>query len=216
MNTKQNKNIDYWERALKNPPKSYIKLFEQEQEYLKNNIKKNQKVIDIGCGDGRNILSIVDITINITGIDIDPKAVKDTKKNLTEYPDIRIILGDVTRLPFNDKIFDTVIFSMTLVNLNNQKEKALSEMKRILKDNGQMIISVYSEKAIKERRRMYEQVKVPIKSELNGKFTFDIDNFTSEQFSINEIKKIIKPIGLKIVNIKKVENLAYIFTLKMI
>jgi ubiquinone/menaquinone biosynthesis C-methylase UbiE len=105
---------------------------------------------------------------------------------------------------------------MTLVNLNNQKEKALSEMKRILKDNGQMIISVYSEKAIKERKKMYEQVEVPIKSELNGKFIFDTENFTSEQFSISDIKKIIKPIGLKIIDMEEVENLAYIFKLKMI
>jgi ubiquinone/menaquinone biosynthesis C-methylase UbiE len=210
---KNNENIDYWEKALQNPPKSYIKLFEQEKEYLRKNINKDAKVLDIGCGEGRNILSIVDITENITGLDIDQKAVEDTKKNLASYPKINVILGDVTQIPFEDKTFDVVIFSMTLVNLDTQKENALSEIKRVAKDDAKIIISVYSEKATDERMNMYYQINLPIVSEKNGKFIFGID-VVSEQFSIEEIKTMIRPIGLEIDSYEEVENLAYIFTLK--
>ena len=213
---KQKENIDYWEKALQNPPQSYIKLFEQERVYLRKNIQKDSYVLDIGCGEGRNILSIIDITKNIVGMDIDQKAVDDTKQNLIQYPKINIILGDVVRMPFEDKIFDTVIFSMTLVNLDSQKEEALSEIKRVTKDNGIIIISVYSEKAREERLSMYQQVGVPIKNEINGKFIFDIEGFVSEQFSVQDIIDLITPLNLKIESYEEVGTLAYIFTLKKI
>lgn len=209
-------NIDYWEKTLKNPPKSYIKLFRQEKDYLRKSIKQGEKVLDIGCGEGRNILSIIDITDNVVGIDIDQKAVEDTKINLKDYPRVDILLGNATSLPFDDENFDTVIFSMTLVNLDSEKEKALSEMKRVVKRDGKIILSVYSDKALEERRNMYKQVEVPIKSEVNGKFIFDIDGFVSEQFSISDIEKMIEPLGLKIDNCEEVDNLAYIFTLKKV
>lgn len=213
----QNKNnIDCWEKLLENPPLSYIELFKQERNYLRNNISSNQKVLDIGCGNGRNILSIADITRTITGVDIDSKAVEDTEQNTIQYPKIKVVQGNVTSLPLKDKSFDVVIFSMTLVNLDNQKEKALSEMKRVIKDNGKIIISVYSEKALSERRKIYSQVGVPIINESNGKFIFDKEGFVSEQFSMKDIRQLIKPIGLKIIDHEEVGDLAYIFTLKNI
>jgi len=211
----ENKNINFWERALKNPPKAYFNLFEKEKSYLRKHIKKDENVLDVGCGEGRNILSIVDITNNIIGIDNDQKAVDDTKENLKEYSSVSIILGNATTLPFNNQVFDVVIMSMTLVNLDNEKTKALSEMKRVLKHCGKIIISVYSEKSLNERWNMYKQVDVPIKKVEEGKFIFDTDNFfVSEQFSFQNIEEISKSIGLRIDSYEEVENLAYIFTLK--
>ena len=209
-------NIDYWKKTLKNPPQSYIKLFEQEKDYLRKNIKRGERVLDIGCGEGRNILSIIDITDNVVGVDIDEKAVEDTKNNLKSHPKVNVLLGSAISLPFDDKDFDVVVFSMTLVNLDSEKDRALSEMKRVVKDEGKIIVSVYSEKALKERWGMYKQTEIPIKSEVNGKFIFDIEGFVSEQFSISDIEKMIEPIGLSIDNYEEVESLAYIFTLKKV
>ncbi|MEQ1500163.1 MAG: class I SAM-dependent methyltransferase [Parcubacteria group bacterium] len=208
-------NIDYWEKTLQNPPKSFVKLFEQEKAYLRRNVEEDAKVLDIGCGNGRNILSIVDITENVTGLDIDEKAVEDTRANIAKYPKVEVILGDVTNMSFTDKTFDVVVFSMTLVNLDNQKSKALSELKRVAKDDAKIIISVYSEKATYERMIMYRQINLPIESEINGKFVFGID-VVSEQFSIGDIKKMIEPLDLEIDNYEEVEKLAYIFTLKKV
>ncbi len=213
---KHTKNIDYWIKTLKNPPQSYIKLFEQEAIYLKKNIQKGQKVLDVGCGEGKNILSIADITDDIIGLDIDPKAVEITKINTANYSKIKVVLGSVTEIPYKDGIFDVVIFFMTLVNLDSEKDKAISEMKRVAKDEAKIIISVYSEKALEERMNMYEQVEVPIVSEINGKLTFGIEGFVSEQFSIQDIKNLVEPLGLKIDTYEEVEGLAYIITLKKV
>lgn len=206
-------NINYWEEALKNPPQSYVHLFEKESEYLREHIKKDQAVLDVGCGEGRNILSILDITTNITGVDIDEKAVHDTQQNMKEHPEVHITLGDVTNLPFQDKTFDVVVFSMTLVNMDDKKTRALSEMKRVAKDDAKLIVSVYSEKAREERMEMYTRVNVPIVSEKNGRFVFGVDGMVSEQFSIPDIEALIEPLDLAIENYTEVGNLAYILTL---
>lgn len=105
---------------------------------------------------------------------------------------------------------------MTLVNLDTEKSKALSEMKRVAKDNAKIIVSVYSEKATEERMNMYKQVNVPIESETNGRFVFGIEGLVSEQFSVEEMKRMIEPLGLEIDNYEEVEKLAYIFTLKKV
>lgn len=214
ISMKQTENIDYWEKTLQNPPKSFIKLFEQEEAYIKKSIINGDKVLDVGCGNGRTILSIVDIAENVTGLDIDPKAVEDTKKNTANHKNVDIVLGSATEIPFEDKTFDVVVFSMTLVNLDTEKSKALSEMKRVAKDDAKIIVSVYSEKATEERANMYKQVNVPIESEVNGRFVFGIEGLVSEQFSIEDMKTMIEPLGLEIDNYEEVEKLAYIFTLK--
>lgn len=216
ISMKQTENIDYWEKTLQNPPKSFIKLFEQEEAYIKRSIKKGEKVLDVGCGTGRTILSIVNVAENITGLDIDPKAIEDTKKNTANCKNVDIVLGSATSIPFEDKTFDVVVFSMTLVNLDTEKSKGLSEMKRVAKDNAKIIVSVYSEKATEERMNMYKQVNVPIESETNGRFVFGIEGLVSEQFSVEEMKRMIEPLGLEIDNYEEVEKLAYIFTLKKV
>lgn len=209
-------NIDYWEKIIKDPSNIYKNLFEQENEYLRKSIKKGSKVLDVACGDGRNILSIVNIAGTITGIDIEQKAVDDAKKRLEDYSNVEIMLGDAFDLPFDDKTYDTAILSMTLVNFNNEKQKALSEMKRVIKEDCQIIISVYSEDSLDKRLDMYRKIEIPIEEVQKNKVVFSesIGAYISEQFSISEIKEMIKPIGLIIENYEEVEGLVYIITLR--
>lgn len=208
-------NIDYWEKIIKNPSPSYKKLFDQEKNYLKKNISNGDIVLDVGCGDGRNILSIADVAKKVVGIDIDEKAISDAQENLKEYKNIEVVLGSAFELPFEGRKFDKVILSMTFVNFEEQKVKALSELKRVIKDEGKILISVYSEKAKEERLKMYTEIEVPIDDIQENKFIFDksLGVHTSEQFSISEFEQIIKQIGLRIDDYEEVENLAYLTTL---
>lgn len=209
-------NIDYWEQVLKNPTDKYSELFDLEREYLQKNIGSNESVLDIGCGDGRNILSLLSITTNIVGLDIDEKAVKDATENLKEFPNIKIVQGSVFNLPFEDNIFKNVVLSMTLVNLGDSKKKALEEMKRVVTTDGKIIVSAYSEKALENRLAMYEKIKLPIhKISEQGEVTFDesLGAHTSEQFSLDDICNLATSVGLKIVDHREVSDLAYIVTL---
>ena len=158
-----NSSINYWEKILKNPSPKYKELFIRENEFLVKNISKNAKVLEVGCGNGRNIESIISITKNIVGIDIDPEAIKITKERFKNIPDIKIEENNVFNLSFANKIFDVVFTFITLVNWGENKIKALKEMKRVLKDDGKMIISVYSEDATENRILQYTEIGLGIK-----------------------------------------------------
>lgn len=213
-----NTNIDYWEKVVNDPSDTYKKLFHQEENYLIKKIDRGSKVLDIGCGDGRNISSIVSVAKEIIGVDVDPKAVRDAQQRLSGFNNVKIILGSAFDLPFSEKEFDVAVLSMTLVNLAGQKSKALSEMKRVLKDNGKIIVSVYSETSMNERMSTYKKIGVPIKEISNNSVVFDesVGAHTSEQFSVSDIREMVKPLGLKIDDYEEVPHLAYIFTLKKV
>ena len=212
MNMKRN--IDYWENLLINLPKSYKKLFEKEKKYLQKIITKDASVLDVGCGNGRSIFDILPKTKNVTGIDHDNKAVADAKNNFSKYSSIKIIKADAAQLPFDSEEFDFVICMTTFANFADKKFKALEEMRRVLKDSGKIIISVFSENALEERMRVYKTSGVKIKEVKNGTVIFDesLGDSISEQFTKEQLENIFSRSNLKIENITKV-NIAYLCTL---
>lgn len=208
-------NIEVWERLLEDMPDSYRNWFKEEKKYLEEHISKDAKVLEVGCGEGRSIIDILDITKSIVGIDNDEKAIKDAKENLKDYSDVKIILADAKELPFENKFFDFVICMTTFANFGPDKFKVLEEMKRVLKDEGYIIISVFSEDALEERMKVYKKVGVKIEKIEGGTVTFEGDtgDIISEQFSKEQLVEIFTKVNLKIIDIKK-KDMAYLCKLK--
>jgi len=209
------KNIDFWERVLDTASDSYKKWFEEEKEYLTKHITKNARVLEVGCGDGRSIKDILNITTNIVGIDHDEKAVTNAKRNFNSYKTIKILKAQAENMPFEDKQFDFVICMTTFANFADHKQKILSEMRRVLRDDGFIIISVFSEDAFEERMKMYKKLNSPIK-EIKGTtviFNEKIGDNISEQFSREQLLKIFNKANLSIVDIRK-KGIAYLCKLK--
>ena len=207
-------NMDYMANFLENLPKSYQKLFEEEKKYLQKIITLDAKVLDVGCGSGRSVFDILSKTKNIVGIDHSDRAVADAKNNFSRYPSIKILKADAAQLPFDNEEFDFVICMTTFANFADKKFKALEEMRRVLKDSGKIIISVFSENALEERMRVYKTSGVKIKEVKNGTVIFDesLGDNISEQFTKEQLENIFSKVNLKIEDIKKVD-IAYLCTL---
>ncbi len=103
-------NIGYWEKIIKNPTESYKKLFKEQKRYLTERIKKDWVVLDIGCGNGKNMETIFSVTEKVTGVDNDPKAIGDTQKVFLKKPSVKVLLGDALALPFPNNSFDFIVF----------------------------------------------------------------------------------------------------------
>lgn len=211
-------NIGYWERVLQAPTPAYQELFDAEHKYLLDKITPNSKVLDIGTGEGRNMKSISEMTPFVYGIDNDANAIKDAKENFKDIDTIQIIQGEAVNLPFEDKMFDIVTFLMILPNLDKDKEKALQEASRVLKDGGFIILSTFAETAFEDRMKMYKLVNAPIKKIEGTKVIFDesLGANTSEQFSLQEIESLAKSAGLIVSNYQKVGLIGYICTFKKV
>jgi ubiquinone/menaquinone biosynthesis C-methylase UbiE len=207
-----NTNIGYWESVLQAPTPAYQKLFEAERTYLLAHIESDQKVLDVGCGDGRNMKTILEKTGFVTGVDHDEIAVQDAVKLFSNHPNVKLVRGDASSLPFKDETFDVVTFLMILPNLDAQKQKALTEAARVLKKDGIFILSTFAETAFDDRMEIYKQIELPIERIEGTKVFFpkSVGANTSEQFSLIEIEELASTAGLRLLESEKVGDLAYI------
>lgn len=100
-------------------------------------IKNNYAILDCctGTGDIPNIIKHKYPETKVIGIDFSSKMLEIAKKNVNE---VEFIEGDCTNLSFSDNLFDIVTIFFGLRNIENQ-DKAISEMKRVLKTGGQFV-----------------------------------------------------------------------------
>ncbi|HBV87370.1 MAG TPA: SAM-dependent methyltransferase [Desulfosporosinus sp.] len=109
-------------------------------------LEKNVKDILIpGIGYGRNAKIFLDNGINVTGIEISKTAIALARQNGI---DIKIYLGSVNDMPFDNKLYDA-IFSYALIHLlnNHERKKFIKDCYSQLKPNGYMIFASVSKKA---------------------------------------------------------------------
>ncbi len=209
-------NTGIWKVVEANTTPAFKKIFRDEKNYLDSHVRKNSKVLEVGCGDGRILNDIIHLTKNLTGIDHDIKAVEAAKTNFKNVPEVKIILVEAKEMPFKDNEFDTLTCMLNLANFGANKVKILKEMRRVLKPNGKIVMSVYSEDAFQERMKLYKKVKIGIK-EIHGTtvlldFEGNLEDHTSEQFSKNQLMELFNKTNLKVLDIKK-SGIIYLFTL---
>lgn len=99
------------------------------------NVRPGSKILDVGCGVGQVSNFLAGRGFDVTGIDISSLFVKEAKK----LGKAKFRTMDSTILSFKDESFDAVISAETLEHITNP-EKALSEMTRVLKKGGKLIL----------------------------------------------------------------------------
>lgn len=205
-------NIGYWEQVLEAPTPAYAELFVAEREFLLAHVPEDAQVLDVGCGVGRNMATILERTPYVTGIDNDPVAVKNAKQNLEGNEHVSVVEASAVDVPFADKQFDVVVLMMVLYNLNDQKGVVLQEVVRVLQDDGKLLVSIFSETAFDERMKIYKQVNAPIREIRGTTVIFDesLGANVSEQFSLDELKTLGQSAGLVLTEHQKVGVLGYV------
>jgi len=113
------------------------KLFKKLRKETLN--KLQGKILDIGIGTGKN-LPYYNAKAEVTGIDISRKMLEKAKKKAkTLGIKVKIHLMDAQSLKFKDNSFDYVIGTFVLCSIPDPV-KAASEMKRVVKKNGKIIL----------------------------------------------------------------------------
>lgn len=106
--------------------------------YIKN--VESKSILEVGCGTGGNLKYLFKQFNRLVGIDNDSYALELAKKKLVEKADIKF--GDANNLLFPPNTFDCVALLDTLYHVKiNNPSKVLSDVYRILKPNGYLLIS---------------------------------------------------------------------------
>ena len=104
---------------------------------------QGKKVLEIGVGTGTDHLELAKAGAILTGIDITPKSIELTKKNLELHGyHSDLLVADAENLPFEDETFEVVYSFGVLLSVPNT-QKAIDEIYRVLKPGGKAIITLY-------------------------------------------------------------------------
>lgn len=118
--------------------------FYLEYEKTTDNMFKNKKVLDIGCGAGGKSIYYANKGANkVIGVDIIEKYKKESerlaiKKGLTDK--FEYYLNDAANLSFEDNMFDVIIMNDAMEHVDKPK-KVLKECLRVLKKGGKLYIN---------------------------------------------------------------------------
>jgi demethylmenaquinone methyltransferase/2-methoxy-6-polyprenyl-1,4-benzoquinol methylase len=123
------------------------------------NIPECNKVLDIGCGTGDLTMALCKAGFDTFGLDIANKMLKIAREkssdlNKKDCPIPQFFEGSAENLPFSDSVFDAVTISFGIRNFDD-REKALKEIFRVLKNNGKLAILEFSEPKNKLWRSLY-------------------------------------------------------------
>lgn len=100
---------------------------------------KDKTVLDIASGEGYGSNILAQYAKNVYGVDIDEEAVTHAKSKYNA-DNLHYMHGSATNIPMDNNTVDIVV-SFETIEHHNKHEEMMSEIKRVLKPNGMLIMS---------------------------------------------------------------------------
>lgn len=182
-----NKIAEPWQKFRKRTP-SEVESFIAD---------KKGKVLDLGCGSGRNI--IPNENIEYYGVDFSEEMLKIAEKDTNEKKAKAIFFqADIgkEKLPFSGNFFDAAIFISTLhcIETKEQRKYALTELFRVMKKDAVAMISVWKRgvNGLYGKEGMLNWKKDGIN---HARYYYFYDE--------KELKDLLKAVGFKILEAKQ-------------
>jgi SAM-dependent methyltransferase len=97
------------------------------------------RILDIGCGYGWAIGSLIGKSNDLRGIDTDQEALLQAQQS---YPSVKFIHQTAASLPFESNLFDVVILSEVIEHVGDENKRlVIDEACRVLKEGGLFIFT---------------------------------------------------------------------------
>lgn len=168
---------------------------------------KEKEVLDLACGVGYGCEILKDAGAkSVTGLDLSKDAIDYAKRKYSQ-PGVKFVRGDAIASDLQSNKFD-VVSCFEFIEHIDEQDKALKEIKRILKDNGILFISTpnkltyHEDNKFHKKELNFKQFKMLLKKyfkniQIYGQF------FWFGNFIMNENKSTIFKSQLPTVNLEK-------------
>lgn len=168
--------------------------FDQTRQYIWGGIKSfldncpsNSKILEIGCGNGKNMLYRKDL--NFKGIDICEKFIE-----ICQNKNLDVSLGNTLNLNFKDNTFDFTFSVAVIHHLDNKNDriKAIQEHIRVTKPKGHIFIQVWAMKQPDKSKRKFNSndEMVPWIKRSDGKTVYRYYHIYDDYELADDIKNI--------------------------
>lgn len=162
---------------------------------LKENYIPGKRFLDVGSLRGYMMIAAFLIGYNVTGVDL-KKFVDETRVLCEKYNFINLPLDlEKDPLPFVENSFDVIVLSEVLEHLNFHAGRVFSEMARVLKKGGIIIVTTPN------LSRLNNIVKLVLNKSINAELDQTFNDTTHyREYTAEEISYFMKTVGLS--NIK--------------
>ena len=131
------KNAGRYDRFMRKDGAAYDEMYE-----LIRPVVRHKTVLELATGTGLIAKHIVNAAAHIEATDASAEMVAEAKRD-NHSAKLHFSVQDMFRLPYANQSFDVVIVSNAL-HIVPQPEKALAEIRRVLKDDGVLIAPTFT------------------------------------------------------------------------
>lgn len=131
------KNAGRYDRFMRKDRAAYDEMY-----VLIRLVVKAKTVLELATGTGLIAKHIVNAAAQIEATDASPEMIAEAKRD-NRSAKLHFSVQDMFRLPYAEESFDVVIVSNAL-HIVPQPEKALAEIRRVLKDGGVLIAPTFT------------------------------------------------------------------------
>ena len=148
------------EAKVKDFYNSYSERFSQTRyavwDVVKNfnsSIDPKSKILDAGCGNGKNMAYLQNEGHTINGIDF-----SDSLLDICREKSLNVQNSDIRNLPFQDETYDYVISIAVIHHLSSycEQDKAIRELLRVTRKGGKVLFTVWAVEQDEHSRRCLE------------------------------------------------------------
>lgn len=131
------KNAGRYDRFMRKDAAAYERLYE-----LLRPVVRHRTVLELAAGTGLIAKNIVNSAAHIEATDASPEMTAEAKRD-NRSAKLHFSVQDMFRLPYADGSFDVIIVANAL-HIVPEPEKALSEIRRVLKDDGVLVAPTFT------------------------------------------------------------------------
>jgi ubiquinone/menaquinone biosynthesis C-methylase UbiE len=161
-----------------------IYLVKEQLDFFIASLKGN-RVLDVGCGPGRDAKYLLENGLDVTGIDLTTRFIEIASEKV---PGAKFIVMDMREMDLPDSTFDGIWSCGSFHHLPKKETKStLLEFRRVLKKGGIVYISVKSGTGEKEVRKEDYDCRPRL-------FSF---------YGLDEMRRLVESCGFGVVKIYK-------------
>lgn len=143
MTATDNKNFwNRWAKRYDTAMSADRKIYAQLIGRMKRTLNRNMTVLELACGTGLLSVPLAGSVKMMEATDFSEDMIRQAKAK-THSSRLHFSVQDATALPYAPETFDAVILSNAL-HIMPHPEKALSEISRVLKQNGILIAPTFT------------------------------------------------------------------------
>lgn len=150
-------------------------------DYLKSYLNDNDIILDAACGTGTLAIELSKNVKRIYATDLSQKMIETSKKKIKKNQINNIITQrqDIYDIKFDDNTFDVAI-AANIIHLLDKRQKAMDELKRVVKKDGLIIMPTYTV----EEKSTLEKIKLRIIKTIG----FESNSWTEKEYirTLNE------------------------------